>query len=445
MSKESDLLVLSGDVRDFVADEIPPAATWNINVGVLREALQLIGGDFTLTDTALTDLHTTYFANHKPDGSHLPPSEWIPETAAITFLSSTSFALAGDRRVDYRQHDRVRLHQGGGGTTLVICAVTGVTYSSATNTTTIVVTNPAPAVAPVISSLVGVDHALVTDSLRRIGAFDLIDNAIDDPRILKNAVIKNQHLDVNIIGRGQIADGEVITSKIGNGQVTEAKMAANSVNTAAIKDANVTGAKIATATITGDKIASDEITTAHYAPGSIDNAALGVGVVKAVNVELGTLGTAVLKDLGVTTAKLADKAVTAAKQADTKYKADGTNVTIPAVYHQYGWGYATVAGGAKAMAKAVLFPEAFPGDILGIQITAGGIKPGGVPVHVADTTGAKTPTGTGSAGINSNIVIHCLGGSLSKTGFSAFISPNSTADNWADGDSVLFYWDAIGF
>jgi hypothetical protein len=186
MSKETDLAALAAGVHDFVANEVPPEAVWDQNGTVLHDALLLVGADFTATDTDLADLRATYEANHNPDGSHAPPAEWVPDPAVPTFLAGDRFSLVGDRTASYRQHDRLRLHQGVGGTTLVVVGIESVLFAGGATTITVRVAGSG---TPVISTLASIDRSLTRDSLPRQGGFDLFDEAVDDPRILKDGVV----------------------------------------------------------------------------------------------------------------------------------------------------------------------------------------------------------------------------------------------------------------
>lgn len=447
MSKETDLDALAATVHDFTAGEIPPEAVWDINGTVLSDALALIGDFFTDTDGDVAALLATYTANHNPDGSHAPPSEWIPEVGAPTFLSASSFTLPGNRTANYRAHDRVRLHQGAGGTTLVVAAVTAVSFASATNTTTLVV-RTATTTAPVVSTLVSIDRALARDSLPRIGGFDLIDGALDDPRLFVDGVIRNNMLAVNCVGRGQIANGEVIAGKLGASAVASANIAALQVLETHLAAGAVTAAKIGNGQVQVQHIADANIDgTTHIADGTIVESKYGTDSVSSRALAPAAVTPIELAPNAVTTGKILNKAVTAAKREDIQFQQGwGANTPIAATYEQFGWGYVTVpSGGARAMAKVIVFPVTFA-QVLNIQVTATGLKPPGPtpPASLDDST--ALPTGTLAGYADENPIVTVQGGSITGAGFQVFITPNATTLGiWDDGTHVLFFWRALGY
>lgn len=446
MSKESDLLALAGTIHDFAAGEIPPEADWDKNGTVLHDALALIGADFTATDNAVDALHDTYYDHHNPDGSHAPQPEWVPETATPDFVSASAFTLPGDRRADYRAGDRLRLHQGAGGTTLVVVSIVSVTYSGPAVASTFVV-RTAASTAPVISTLVAIDRCLARDSLPRVGGFDLVDDAVDESRILKDGVVTGPKLADDSVTASKILNGEVGTLELADGAVTAVKLGEAAVTAGKIADSAVSTDQIADGAITTAKLDDAAVTTAKLAPAAITNAELADGAVTATKLAAEAVGETRMKDDAISTRTIVAKAVTPVKLADVAFQ-DGAGVTTQkaATYRKAGWGYITVNANAPALfAKAVVFGAAFA-EILGVQVTALGIKSGGsAPTSPADTDATNTPPGSGSTGVQNLPVVGVQGGTLTPAGFTVLAGPNtSSAGTWGSGWYVVFAWEALG-
>lgn len=446
MSKQSDLEAAAATVRSFIDQEIPTVGQWNVNVDVLEGALMLLGGFFTDLETLIAALTALFQADHDPvTGKNPAPVEWVPEAAAPTFLTTNQFSLPNDRTADYRVHDRLRIHQGTGGATLVIVAVTGVAYSSLTLRTTITVAASGNA-APLVSSLASVDRAFVHDSIRRIGGFDLIDNAVDNPRILATDVVTGPKILNGAVTATKIADGEVIAGKLGPAAVVAANIAAGQVG----------NSQLANGAVTSNKIGNAQITSAKFDAGAVLDFAIGNLQVKRHHIadqnidpqhlSLNCVTETRIADGAVAMAKIRDGAVTPAKRAPLNYRNNASAQVIAATYEQRGWTYVTRTGGQNAFAQAIVFPVPFA-TILGVQLTVLGMKSGTnppVPVSISDSDPNKTPTGSGTSGLSNFPLAMVQGGSLSNAGFTVLITANSTANTWADGEHVLFCWTATG-
>ena len=159
-------------------------------------------------------------------------SQWIgygdgSGTATVTYVTSTSFAIAGaDVTSIYHVGRRVKIIATTPGT--IFGTITAVTFS--TNTTVTVV-------------------------------FD-------------SGSLSNEPIDVYIGAltktNSSIPAEIITTSSLANGSVTAVKLAVNSVTTDKILNANVTLAKLASDSVDGSKIVDDSINSEHYVDGSID-------------------------------------------------------------------------------------------------------------------------------------------------------------------------------
>lgn len=450
MSKESDLVALAGTLHDFTAGEIPPEADWDQNGNVLRDALLLIGADFTAVDAAHAALDLTYYANHNPDGSHAPQPEWVRDTATPAFVSASSFTLPGDRTSDYRVGDRLRLRQGVGGATLVVVAVTSIAFSAPNAATTLVV-RTATTTAPVISSLAAIDRCLARDSLPRIGSFDLVDEAVDDARILKDGVVTGPKLADGSVTARTIVDGEVGTGKLADASVTTAKLANGAVDTTKLKIGAVTSAKLAPQAVDSAALAEAAILTEHLGTEVVLGSNIAQLTIDASRMADNSVNARIIAANAVGSSELQAKAVTADKLADLAYQ-DGAGVTTQkvATYRKAGWGYVAVSAAAPAaFLKTITFASPFT-EILGAQVTVLGIKtlPSGsvpAPTSPADTDSAQTQAGSSSSTVQNLPVAIVQGGTLSPTGFSVLIGPNTTAGGTlVSGWYVVFAWEALG-
>jgi hypothetical protein len=170
VSKQTDLEALADVVRDFIDQEIPTVTEWNVNPGVIEQALNQIGLFFTQTDADVAAVLALFEADHDPTtGANPIPPEWVAEASTPTFVASDRFQLAGDRRADYAQAHRVRATLG---VTQVIVAIAAVSFDSGANTTTVTVTPTS-----LTSQLSAIERGLVRASMPRIRAADLMPGA----------------------------------------------------------------------------------------------------------------------------------------------------------------------------------------------------------------------------------------------------------------------------
>ncbi len=251
MSKETQLQALANQVRDFINGEIPTVATWNVNPGVERTSLNLLGSFFTDTDGQVAALLAKFNADHDPvTGKNPIPNEWVAEPATPTFQSAAAFTLAGDRRTDYVKGHRVRLTLG---PNLVIVGLDDVTYDPGTNRTT-GVCNP----AVVNNTLTKVERSLVRFSVPRVQASDLMAAAVTTAALADGSITS-----------AKLGTQQVLTQHLGLAQVTAAQLAAASVGTSQLQTAAVTAAKIANLAVGTLQIAFGAITATKLAPAAV--------------------------------------------------------------------------------------------------------------------------------------------------------------------------------
>lgn len=444
MSKESDLDALADDVRPFVDQEIPTVGQWNENPTVLEDALHLIGDFFTLVDAAHAALLAKFNADHDPTtGENPTPNEWVPYGVAPSFVHASSFSLSLDRQADFRVGDRIRIHQGIGGNTLLIVAVTGVAYSSQSQLTSVTV-RAAANDAPLTNPIASVDLALIRDSARRVGGFDLVDGAINEARQIADDLITLAKLADGCIDRDKILAGEVVAGKLGPAAVQSANIANANVVTNHLGPGAVTGAKIASSAVGVQHIGEAQIIAEHFTVGAVNEPAILDGAVTANKLGPGAVTNTKLGTAAVTTLKIADGNVTPAKLRPAPYRGHNVNGVAAGLYMQHGWTYATI-GSNLAYGVPIVFPEEFPTQVLSVRIDILGIKSGGgAPSGPTDTNATKTPTGSSSAAMNNLPHGMPQGGSMTRQGFTALVTPNNPTNSWATGDFVVFSWTAMG-
>lgn len=194
MSKETDLDAKAAQLRDFIFQEIPSTATWNINVTRMREGLTLLGDFFSDTDTAIANLRALFEADHAVDGKNPVPSEWVPDGASPTYLGAGLFSLPGDRRADYLRGHRIRAALGPSTNVEVTAQLVG--FDALANRTTITVAPPA-----LTGALSAVSHGLVRFSVPRIVAGGIMPEAILGPELADGAVKSAAIADYNVFVR----------------------------------------------------------------------------------------------------------------------------------------------------------------------------------------------------------------------------------------------------
>jgi hypothetical protein len=450
MSKETDLATLAALVHFFLHDDIPDGGTpgspedgaWNLNPKVTRDALNLVGDFFTDTDGVLAALAAKYTANHNPDGSHVPPVEWIPDPATPTYISPTSFTLVGDRSADYRAGERVRAHQGAGGSTLVVCTILTVSPAPATNTTTVVV-RTATVVAPVASTLVAIDRALVRETAPRVGGFDLLDAAVNDPRILLDGVVLGPKLGTGSVDNTKLLDGSVLASKIAPGAVLAAALGPGSVLSAAIGTGQVLQTHLGTGSVTNLKIGNNAVHANHIADAQVQERHIVDGQVTADKIAPGNVFGFHLADNLIGTPKLIDGAVTPAKLALESYGSPSGNTTV-VPRRQSGWHFIPLNATDRTWSRAITFPQVFT-TLRGLRVQCLGIKTtAGDPTHPFDTDSKKTHPDTGSSGNEYLMLMEPKGGATTLAGFIAIAAANLGTANFTTQDKAVFYWEAFG-
>lgn len=280
-TKEQQLSALAAQCRDFINGEIPTVGTWNINPGVDRAAVALIGTFFTDTDTTVAALLAKFNVDHDPvSGKNPTPAEWVAEPNAPTFRSAGSVSLPANRTADYAPGHRVRLTLG---PSKVIVGLDTVTYDPALNITLMGCTP-----ASVNSSLSALERALIRFSAPRVTTADLVPGSVPTAALADGAVTSAK-IAALALQTQHYADRSVTINKIGLNAVGQNELALLAVSTNRLQDLSVTAGKLAAGAATTAKIADQAVTEPKLADQAVSSRALADGAVLATHIDPGLL------------------------------------------------------------------------------------------------------------------------------------------------------------